>query len=76
MKKFEVNKEYTSRSICDSECILKVKILSRTNKTAVIYTGDKIKRTKIHVDPYTNGEYIQPDKYSMSPIYRANNIKQ
>ncbi len=74
MKKFEVNKEYTSRSICDSECIFKIKILSRTNKTVVIYTGDKIKRIKIHVD--TNGEYIQPDKYSMSPIYRANNIKQ
>ena len=30
MKKFEIGKEYFTRSICDSECIFSIKITGRT----------------------------------------------
>lgn len=33
MKKFEIGKEYFTRSICDSECIFSIKITGRTAKT-------------------------------------------
>lgn len=32
MKKFEIGKEYFTRSICDSECIFSIKITGRTAK--------------------------------------------
>lgn len=69
MKKFEIGKEYFSRSICDSDCVFTIKITGRTAKTVSYeYMGDS-RRSKIHVDE--SGEYIQPDRYSMAPIFRA-----
>ncbi len=67
--KFEVGKTYATRSICDHECIFKVKIIKRTAKTVTYeYMGDT-RRSKIYTDE--NGEYIQPDHYSMAPTFRA-----
>ena len=69
MKKFEIGKEYFTHSICDSECRFTIKITGRTEKTvSYIYDGES-RRSKIRVDE--SGEYIQPDKYSMAPVFRA-----
>lgn len=69
MKKFVIGKEYFTHSICDSQCKFTIKITGRTEKTvSYIYDGES-RRSKIRVDE--SGEYIQPDNYSMAPVFRA-----
>ena len=69
MNTFEIGKEYFSRSICNYDCIFTIKITGRTAKTVSYeYMGDS-RRSKIRVDD--SGEYIQPDRYSMAPVFRA-----
>lgn len=69
MNKFEIGKEYFSRGICNYDCIFTIKITGRTAKTVSYeYMGDS-RRSKIRVDD--SGEYIQPDRYSMAPVFRA-----
>lgn len=69
MKKFEIGKEYYTNSICDSECVFTIKITGRAEKTVTyIYDGKK-RRSKIQIND--DGEFIQPDRYSMAPVFRA-----
>ena len=69
MNTFEIGKEYYSRSICNYDCVFTIKITGRTAKTVSYeYMGDS-RRSKIRVDD--SGEYIQPDRYSMAPVFRA-----
>jgi len=69
MKKFEVGKEYFTNSICDSECVYTIKITGRTEKTVTYVYGGRKRRSKIQVN--ADGEFIQPDRYSMAPVFRA-----
>jgi len=70
MAKFETGKAYETRSIGDSGCIFSITVISRTEKMITFQNWDgKTRRTKIQHD--TDGEYIQPDRYSMAPVYRA-----
>ena len=72
MGKIEVGKEYSSRSICDSNCIFTIKVLSRTDKSAIILDHNGYeRRVKIRIDEFTGGEYLRPDRFSMAPTYRA-----
>lgn len=69
MKKFEIGKEYFTHSICDSGCRFTIKVTGRTEKTvSYIYDGES-RRSKIRFDE--SCEYIQPDHYSMAPVFRA-----
>jgi len=69
MKQFEIGKEYTARSICDSDCIFKITITGRTAKTVSYNYLGRSRRSALHVDQ--DGEWIQPDRYSMAPTFRA-----
>jgi len=71
-KKFEVGRTYATRSVCNSECIFKITIIKRTEKTVTIDKGDgKTKRCKIYTD-MRNAEAIYPyGIYSMCPIIDA-----
>ena len=70
MNKFEIGKEYFSRSICNYDCIFTIKITGRTAKTVSYeYMGDS-RRSKIRVDD--SGEYIQPDRYSTVILLEPN----
>lgn len=40
-KKFEVGRTYATRSVCNSECIFKITIIKRTEKTVTIDEGNK-----------------------------------
>ena len=73
MNKIMTNTTYYARSIGDHNCIFEIKVLRRTAKRATIkdFYG-KIRDTKIYTDE--NGdEYLQPEKYSMAPTFRAGN---
>ncbi len=65
--KFQVNKTYYTRSICDSDCIYKITIQSRTSKT-IKTDDDQVLRIKVR----DSVEFVKPfGTYSMSPIITA-----
>ncbi len=69
MKQFEIGKEYTARSICDNNCVFSITITGRTAKTVSYNYLGRSRRSVLHVDQ--DGEWIQPDRYSMAPTFRA-----
>ena len=73
MSKFIVGESYSRRSICDSECIFYIKIISRTDKTVTAEDrhGDT-RRYKVHT--YGNSEYIKAGNYSMAGTWSSDNI--
>ena len=70
MSKFEAGKTYQTRSICDHDCIFSIEVISRTEKMLTYKdNGRRVRRSKIHSDG--ESEWIRPDNYSMSAVYRA-----
>lgn len=73
MIKFEVGKTYSTRSICDHNCIIRVKVLKRTAKTVTaVEEGKQPKTFRPYFSEHYNAECIRPwGSYSMSPITTA-----
>ena len=71
MKKFEVGKSYSMRSIGDHNCIWTYEVISRTAKTIKI--KDEYGEVKTcRVKDFMNSEMVKPlGTYSMSPSLRA-----
>ena len=69
--KFEIGDTYSTRSICDHDCIFEIKVISRTDKMLTYDYSSDTRRSKIKIDADGN-EYITPDNYSMAPTFRAN----
>ena len=69
MVQFEIGKAYTARSICDSGCVFTIEVTGRTAKTVSYNYLGRSRRSALHVDQ--DGEWIQPDRYSMAPTFRA-----
>ena len=69
MNKFAAGKTYRSRSPCDHNCVIDVRVVKRTPKTVVTDNG---KRLKIHTSRYDGSEYVMPwGSYSMAPCVYA-----
>lgn len=67
MKKFESGKTYTTRSICNHDCIIAVTVAARTAKTIKTPEGEIFR-----VGEHDGAEYVKPwGSYSMAPIVRA-----
>lgn len=70
MIKFEAGKTYTTRSVCDAECVITVTIEKRTEKTVTAKVMGEIKNFR--VADYMGIESFKPwGNYSMSPIICA-----
>ena len=70
-KQFETGKTYSTRSICDSECIFSYSIIKRTAKTVTVKSMGNLKTSKIRHDE-NGAEWCFPDgQYSMCPVIRA-----
>lgn len=68
-KSFEAGKSYSTRSICDSECIISVHVASRTAKTVKMRNGKVLRIGSYLID---GAEFIKPwGSYSMCPIITA-----
>lgn len=66
---FQVGKTYTTRSVCDHDCIIKATIAKRTAKTVQTTEGKTFR-----VSTWHDGEceYIKPwGSYSMAPMLKA-----
>lgn len=69
MKTFKSGQTYTARSICDHDCIITVKVVSRTEKSIKTAEG-KTLRVKVWNDG--SCEYVKPwGSYSMAPMVQA-----
>ena len=67
MSKFESGKTYQGRSICDSNCIIRVSVARRTAKTIVTTAGKRLR-----VKEWYGVEQVSPwGTYSMSPVVSA-----
>jgi hypothetical protein len=75
MKTFEIGKTYTTRSICNSDCIWSYTITARTASTVTAvnkYGEEKRYRIIKKLSEYRNAETILPEgKYSMCPTISA-----
>lgn len=69
MNAFEVGKKYFSTSACDHACVFTIEVIKRTAQTVTFRQNGRERRAKIRTDH--NGEYIIPDRYAMSPVFRA-----
>lgn len=68
MSKFESGKTYTTRSICDHNCIFSITVAKRTAKTITTTEGKTLR-----LSVYNDQETVKPEgSYSMAPIIRAN----
>lgn len=74
MKKFEIGKEYTMRSVCDHNCVWAYTVTDRTAQTITITDGKTTKKCRINkaISEMDNREAVFPEgRYSMAPILRA-----
>lgn len=67
---FEIGKTYYTRSICDSEMIIKITIAKRTAKFVTTTDG-----AKLGVSNWDGVETVKPwGKYSMAPTISAEKV--
>ncbi len=72
--KFEVGSYYRTRSICDSACIISIRVLHRTAKTITVDCGEHHGIKTFRPSVQDGVEFIRPwGNYSMAPILRADN---
>ena len=74
MKRFEIGKRYSVRSICDHDCVWSYEVVARTEATVTIKDVDdnSVKRCRVIVSKLDGNEFIRPlGKYSMCPVLRA-----
>ncbi len=75
MKKFEIGKTYSTRSICNNECVIAYTITGRTAAT-VTATNNKGETARFRISKkhseYRNAETFLPwGAYSMAPMISA-----
>ena len=47
MRKFEIGKEYSMRSICNQECVWTYTVIARTAQTITISNGKEVKKCRV-----------------------------
>ena len=70
MRKFEIGKEYSMRSICNQECVWTYTVIYRTAQTITISNVKEVKKFRVvkKISEYRNAETIYPlGQYSMAP---------
>jgi hypothetical protein len=73
MEKFEIGKKYTGVSVCDSDCVITIEVINRTEKTLKVKGNNSLTKESLRVKIDMDGnEYVNPwGVYSMAPIIRA-----
>lgn len=71
MAQFESGKTYTTRSICDHDCIISLTVIKRTAKTITADLGHRGVKV-LRIKDYDGEETVKPwGSYSMAPQIRA-----
>ena len=75
--RFEVGKTYYTRSICDNDCIIRGKVLTRTAATVTMETISGVKTIRIikGLTEIHGAEAVKPwGTYSMAPTLTADRV--
>ena len=67
---FKVGESYYARSVYDHNCVYRVKILKRSEKSVWIKGDLWEKRCAVKKDDEGN-EYFMPEHYSCAPVFRS-----
>lgn len=72
MTKFETGKTYATRSICNHDCIIEIRVIKRTAKTIIADCGSFRGEKRLRIAEYEGVEQVKPwGSYSMAPIIGA-----
>jgi len=72
MAQFEAGKTYSTRSICDHNSIITIKVIKRTAKTITADVGGHRGVKTLRIKSYEGEEMVNPwGSYSMAPQIRA-----
>lgn len=72
MSKFESGKTYTTRSVCDHNCIFSIQVERRTAKTIMAFVDGAKESQRLGITVHNGEEMVWPTgRYSMAPIIRA-----
>jgi hypothetical protein len=72
MTKFETGKTYATRSICNHDCIIEIRVIKRTAKTIIADCGSFRGEKRLRISEYEGVEQVKPwGSYSMAPIIGA-----
>ena len=77
MKKFEIGKTYTMRSIGDQDCTWTYTVAARTAQTITLTDGKKVQRCRISkgASEIYKAETVYPlGQYSMAPCFTAEKV--
>lgn len=77
MKKFEIGKTYSMRSIGDQDCVWTYTVINRTAQMITLDDGKEIVRCRISkkATEYRGAETVYPlGQYSMAPTLSADKI--
>lgn len=77
MRKFEIGKKYSARSICDHNCIWIYEVISRTAKFITLQDdhGKQIKCKIYNQTGICDDEFAYPEgRFSMCPVLRPEHI--
>jgi hypothetical protein len=73
MNTFKAGKQYTCKSICDSDCVFLMVVVSRTDKTIKVLLDGEIKQKSLRITVINDQETVKPlGNYSMCPVMKAN----
>ncbi len=75
MQTFQAGKTYATRSVCDHDCVIRVRVLKRTAKTITAECGHQGIKT-LRIAEYDGREQVKPwGSYSMAPIVDASDLQ-
>ena len=70
MKTIKANETLTARAFGDYNCIFTLEVIERKKNFVTVKYMNDVRRVKVRIDNNGN-EYLRPDNYSMSPMFRA-----
>ncbi len=78
IQQFQTGKTYSTRSICDHNCIFSITVISRTAKTIKIVDPHDSKSIKtLRISEWQGNEQVKPfGSYSMCAIIGADDDKE
>lgn len=74
MKKFEIGKTYSCKSVCGNDCVWSYTVIARTAKMVTLSDGNKIIKRRIiaKLSEYRDAESVYPlGQFAMAPILSA-----
>lgn len=74
MKQFETGKTYSTRSICNHDCIFSITVISRTASTIKAQVDNEVRTLRISkkISEWRDAESVLPwGNYSMCPVISA-----